>query len=720
MPDLQLPTSNFQLPTRATQRILVIGLSNIGDAILMSPVVAQLSARYPDVQMTLCVGERAGQLFVSDPRVHRVVGLEEFAGLWGRLRLALFVWRVHPDLLVDLRQTMLPLVWKPWRMWRYFWPVPPRLTHRRARHLWKLNRQAPTGHGRDGFEPPPALPIGPQERDAVDYLVRRWGLHHDKRWVVVSPGARSHIKRWPADRFAKLADRLIEDADVEVIFCGESDEAPLISEILGAMGHRAYSAAGSMTIRQAGALMQRASLVVTNDSAALHLACAVGAPVVAIFGPTDPHKYGPTGPRDRVVQRKLFCVPCEKALCRFNHECMRFIPVDEVYAAAKAMLEGGSWKLETGKEPRVSGPSCLPGPPGGSPAGAGQPPLGPPQRILVIRLDRIGDVVLSTPVLEELRKAYPQAFIAMMVRPVCRDVVEGNPFLNEVILYEKETRHASVWSTIAFALSLRRHRFDTALVLHPTNRSHWIPWLAGIPVRIGWDRKSGWLLTHRVPHLKQQGTKHEADYTLELLRSLGIEPSAPRPMVPIHPEADRRIGTFLNQHGIGPQDRLVAIHPSASDQSKRWPADRFAHVADRLIDAEAVHVVLIAGPGDVAHAQAVEAAMRHRPLNAAGKLSVGELACLLKRARLLISNDSGPVHLAAAVGTPVVAIFGRNQPGLSATRWGPLGPGHMVLQKAEAAGFSYITELTVEEVYRAAAKLLAPSPTTPRVSASSR
>ena len=133
---------------------------------------------------------------------------------------------------------------------------------------------------------------------------------------------------------------------MSVVFSGEPDEAPLIEEIRTGMRHPAHNAAGRTTLTQLAALMQRASLVITNDSAALHLACAVNTPCLALFGPTDPRKYGPTGPQDRVIQRRLFCVPCEQALCRFNHECMRFIPVEEVVDAAKQMIEVGSSKRE--------------------------------------------------------------------------------------------------------------------------------------------------------------------------------------------------------------------------------------------------------------------------------------------------------------------------------------------------------------------------------------
>lgn len=345
------------------------------------------------------------------------------------------------------------------------------------------------------------------------------------------------------------------------------------------------------------------------------------------------------------------------------------------------------------------------------------PPVIPaPNRILVIRLDRIGDVVLSTPVLQSLREAYPHAFIAMMVRPVCRELLEGNPYLNEVMLYDKDGRQRGVISTMRFAGSLRRYRFDTALVLHPNNRSHWIPWLAGIPVRIGYDRNYRWLLTRRLAHRKQEGVRHEADYTLDLVRKLGINPAAPRPFVPIHPELDRRIEQRLQEQGISRADCLVAMHPSASSLSKRWKPERFAQVADRLIEERHARVVLVAGPGHEPHAQAVERAMRHRPVNAAGTLSVGELACLFRRCRVLISNDSGPVHIAAAVGIPVVDIFGRHQPGLNPQRWQALGQDHLLLYKDVAdetpapAHGEYespsLEALTVDEVYRAAVSLL--------------
>ena len=320
----------------APTRILVIGLSNIGDAVLMSPVIQILSERYPDAELTLLVGERARVVFDGDPRVHQLVTADRFEGALGRLRQIAWLRRAHPDVLIDLRHTALPLLWRPWWAWRYFRPVPSSVVHMRDRHLWRLRMQDPQAI--NGAERAPSLWIAPEDRAHAQRLLKRWSVEASKPLVIVCAGARSHTKRWYADRFAQVADRLIAEQGVEVVLTGEPDEAPIVHEVLGAMQQRAHSAASLTTLRQVAALMERAALVITNDSASLHVASSVGAPVIALFGPTDARKYGPRGPRSRVIRRRLFCAPCEQSLCRFSHECMRFISIDEVVTAARELL----------------------------------------------------------------------------------------------------------------------------------------------------------------------------------------------------------------------------------------------------------------------------------------------------------------------------------------------------------------------------------------------
>ena len=338
------------------------------------------------------------------------------------------------------------------------------------------------------------------------------------------------------------------------------------------------------------------------------------------------------------------------------------------------------------------------------------------KRILVVRPDRIGDVLLSTPVLESLRHALPEAFIIMLIAPHGREIVELNPYLNGVLVLDKKGRHRGATGMVRLVRELRRHRFDTALVLHGTRRVHLALFLARIPRRIGYNRKWGMLLTDRLKDVKHFGEKHEAQYTLDILRSLGIPVEPPHVLLPTTPESDKKVDLFLEGQGVSRRESLVVLHPGASSPSKRWREERFAELADRLVQKRGLRVIVICGPQDVATGQSVLRAMRNKAIDACGKLSVREIGSLFKRSRLLISNDSGPVHAAVGVGTPVISLFGRSQPGLSKTRWRPLGPRDVALQKDVGCpvcladdcdiDFECLKALSVEEVYEAAAKLL--------------
>ncbi len=326
-------------------RILIIGPSNIGDAILSHEVIAAVHRGSPDAHVTLVVGARAQSLFADDPRIHTLVDSDAFDSAWGRCSLALALWRYRPHVVVDLRHTFYPILLKPFSAWRYLRQPPAALVHMRERHRWKLRAQAPhltavtSSTTADGGS---ALWLSAKDIAHVEALRRRWNVADAQRLVIICPGARSHIKRWGAEGFAQVADRLIRETHAHVVFSGEPDEESVVDTIRSLMRERAHSAVGLVTIRQVGALMRQASLVITNDSASLHLASALNVPTLAIFGPTDAAKYGPTAARSRTIRRRLFCAPCEQALCRFNHECMRFIGADEVFQAACELLRQGT------------------------------------------------------------------------------------------------------------------------------------------------------------------------------------------------------------------------------------------------------------------------------------------------------------------------------------------------------------------------------------------
>ncbi|MBI3323816.1 MAG: glycosyltransferase family 9 protein [Candidatus Omnitrophica bacterium] len=335
---------------------------------------------------------------------------------------------------------------------------------------------------------------------------------------------------------------------------------------------------------------------------------------------------------------------------------------------------------------------------------------------MIVRTDRIGDVVLSTPVIRNLRAAFPDAYLGMMVRPEHRELIEGNPDLNAVILYDKFGAEKGILGNLRFAQRLREHRFDTAVILHSTNRVIWAAWMAGIRRRVGYARRLPWMLTQRIPYIKREGNRHELEYNLDLLQLLGVESKERALFVPTTAEQEEKVRQFLAQEGIREDRPLVVLHPGASCPSKRWPTEHFARVGDRLTREQNARVVVIAGADGIAQGQAVLGRMREKSVNALARFTLGELVCLFRHAACVVSNDSGPVHLACAAGTPVVSIFGRWGGGLSPTRWGPTGPRDVVLHHDVGCrpclahgctiGFVCLKAVTVEEVLIAAEELI--------------
>ena len=338
------------------------------------------------------------------------------------------------------------------------------------------------------------------------------------------------------------------------------------------------------------------------------------------------------------------------------------------------------------------------------------------KRILITRTDRLGDVVLSTPVIRALRQVYPRAYIAFMVRPENKDIVSNNPDVDETIIYDKYGRHKSLWKTLKFAFYLKKKKFDMAIALHPTNRVHIIMYTAGIPERIGYERNMAYFLTKKIAHTKQYGKRHEIDYNLDMLRNAGIscEGVERKPYIVTGDNDKKMIDAVKRTCCLG--DKIIAFHVGASCVSKRWPVKRFAEVADRLYQKYKYDIVLVGGDDSEKMSAEMIASMKGKAVDLTGSLMLGELAELLSRCNLFISNDSGPVHVAVAVNTPTISIFGRNSPGLSPLRWAPVGEKDkslynppdcdICLAHACDKGFICLENITVQDVCGAAYSIL--------------
>jgi len=334
-------------------------------------------------------------------------------------------------------------------------------------------------------------------------------------------------------------------------------------------------------------------------------------------------------------------------------------------------------------------------------------------KILVTRTDRIGDLVISTPVFSAIRHKYPKAHIAALIFSENKDILEGNPFIDEVILYDKKSAQRGLLGQLFFAGKLRGKKFDVVVHLHATNRTHIAGFLAGIPARIGWDRRSPWTLTHVFRDQKAEGKKHEGEYNFDLLKPLGIEaPQRLEMFFPATPRAEASLNELLFQLAIPRGKAAVVLNPSASCPSKRWPAERFAELADLITGRCGAAVFLIGGAADEVLSAKIKDLCKSPVYDFTGRLSLSMLGSLLKKTALLISNDTGPVHIAAAVGTPVVSIFGRNQAGLSPARWRPLGEQVRIVWKDVGCtvclahncqiAFLCLTEISAEEVLASA------------------
>ena len=315
-------------------KVLVISLSNLGDAILTYPALAALWKGYPDAEFHVLASPRTLELFNGEPRFQKVWLWRKKAPFWRQASLIaqLALERFH--LVVDFRNSLIPLFLIGARRAPILRHSSNSITHRATHHLNVVKSL-----GISGNEGPAPLPFDAEDERILNLLLGPANkLQPGQRIVVMAPGSRSHLKRWPGRRFSAVADQLIKQFHVRVILLGGTDDIPESRAVRAAMRHPSADLTGQTTIRQTAALLSRAELLITNDSACLHAAEMMGVPAVAIFGPTDEKKYGPRHPRSIVVRRRLVCAPCEKALCPYHHECLQQLDAAEVFSAASKIL----------------------------------------------------------------------------------------------------------------------------------------------------------------------------------------------------------------------------------------------------------------------------------------------------------------------------------------------------------------------------------------------
>jgi len=301
-------------------------------------------------------------------------------------------------------------------------------------------------------------------------------------------------------------------------------------------------------------------------------------------------------------------------------------------------------------------------------------------RILVVNVNWLGDVIFSSPIFKALKSAYPQAKISCLAVPRVKEILESIPEIDEIIIYDEKSKHWNPLAKLGLIAELRRKKFDIVFLLHRSWTRAFLVFLAGIPQRVGYDAKGrGVFLTHKVVPLKEP--VHRRDYYLNVIESFGVKVQDRRTRLSVDPESQEEIQTTLSRKGIKPEDFLVVIHPGANWDLKRWPLENFARLIQQLMLAGDKKVVI---PGSSKDEPLVREIISHRAMNRlrpvvlTGQTNLKQLIALMKRANLVISSDSGPLHVATSVGTAVIGLFGPTRPEVT----GPCGVGKaVVLQK---------------------------------------
>src|SRR2546427_1707127 len=337
------------------------------------------------------------------------------------------------------------------------------------------------------------------------------------------------------------------------------------------------------------------------------------------------------------------------------------------------------------------------------------------KNILVIKLRYIGDVLLATPVLHALRDRFPDTRLTMLVNRGTEDILKWNPDVNEVLTVDRGTPAAQ----LRLLGELRRRRFDCVLDLTDGDRSAILAKLSGAPVRIGFNEERRWRGLLYTSVVQANALTHRVARDLEAVRALGMEPKASPLVLCTSSEDDKEVAKLLEQGGMeggasaGDTRPLVLLHPGARYWFKAWPAERFAELADRLTDDCGCRVLVGGDAHDKPVAERIRARARSAPTVLAGRTTLLQLAALLKRCAMFIGNDNGPMHIAAAMGTPVVALFGPSDPAI----WGPRAERAEVLYKGldcrrcfhptcDRGEKSCMNQISVEEVLAAAHRCL--------------
>jgi heptosyltransferase-2 len=333
-----------------------------------------------------------------------------------------------------------------------------------------------------------------------------------------------------------------------------------------------------------------------------------------------------------------------------------------------------------------------------------------PEKILIRSTNWIGDAVMTTPAIRSIRYHFPRACITLLAQPWVADVFQSCPHIDQIVLYKKKEDHQGIKGLLRLAASLRVERYDLAILLQNAFEAAFISLLARIPVRAGYASDArGLLLTHGLPQPGKPYPKHQVHYYQELLQGLGIHTTENRLELFLDAAELRRVDPVLAAAFPGKQRPLIGLNPGAAyGPAKRWPKEKYAALARYIAAQTEGYLVVFGTAADQEAAALIAAAAPKRVLDLTGKTSLAFALACISRCQVFVTNDSGLMHVAAALNIPLVALFGSTD----AVATGPFSRQAQVLRKplpcspclkshCPQGHFQCMEQITVEEVAQA-------------------
>jgi heptosyltransferase-2 len=336
------------------------------------------------------------------------------------------------------------------------------------------------------------------------------------------------------------------------------------------------------------------------------------------------------------------------------------------------------------------------------------------KRVLIRSTNWVGDAVITTPAIRAVRKNFPEAKISLLAKPWVAPIFYNNPYIDNILIYDAAGKHKGLYGIPRLSKELRKEKFDLAILLQNAFEAALIAVLSGIPNRLGYNTDArNLLLTHCISLTPALKRVHQIDYYLGILEGASLKSDGRRLSLVVIDKERKHAEKILAKHGITGKDRLIGINPGAVfGSAKRWFPERYAALSVKLQEYNGAKIAIFGGPGEKALGHCISELMGNRCVNFCGKTSLREAVTLIERCQLFITNDSGLMHVAAALDTPQIAIFGSTDHVTTS----PSSPRSQIIRVPVPCSpclkpdcpidHKCMKNITVEMVYDAAVKLL--------------